>query len=82
MNTSQAVDHHPFTHHRAVRTSAALIASGLDVKVVQAQSRHASATTTLNVYGHLWPDSDESARTAIAAVLNARTDALRTAAIG
>ena len=33
-----------------------LIASGLDVKVVQARLRHASAKTTLDTYGHLWPD--------------------------
>lgn len=30
-----------------------LISSGLDVKVVQARLRHASAMTTLNTYGHL-----------------------------
>lgn len=53
-----------------------LIASGLDVKVVQARLRHASAKTTLDVYGHLWPDTDESARAAVAAVLTARTDSL------
>jgi hypothetical protein len=39
-----------------------LIASGADVKVVQTRLRHATATTTLNGYGHLWPDSDESTR--------------------
>ncbi|WEG10432.1 tyrosine-type recombinase/integrase [Microbacterium horticulturae] len=49
-----------------------LIASGLDVKVVQHRMRHASATTTLNVYGHMFPDKDESSRAAIAAVLEAR----------
>ncbi len=37
-----------------------LIASGADVKVVQARLRHASAKTTLDTYAHLWPDSDES----------------------
>ncbi|GII26907.1 hypothetical protein Pmi06nite_03490 [Planotetraspora mira] len=47
-----------------------LIASGADVKVVQARLRHASADT----YGHLWPDSDESTRAAIDAVLVARTE--------
>jgi integrase len=41
-----------------------LIASGLDVKVVQHRLRHASAKTTLDTYGHMWPDSDESARAA------------------
>ena len=37
-----------------------LIASGADVKVVQAWLLHASAKTTLDTYGHLWPDSDDS----------------------
>ena len=32
-----------------------LIASGANVKVVQARLRHASATTTLDTYSHLWP---------------------------
>lgn len=49
-----------------------LIASGLDVKVVQHRLRHASATTTLNTYAHLWPDSDETARAALGVVLAAR----------
>src|SRR4051794_26400877 len=48
-----------------------LIASGADVKVVQARLRHASAKTTLDTYGHLWPDSDDSTRTAAKAVLEA-----------
>ena len=39
-----------------------LIASGADVKVVQARLRHASAKTTLDTYSHLWPDSDLSTR--------------------
>ena len=55
-----------------------LIASGSDVKVVQARLRHASAKTTLDTYGHLWPDADESARAAVGAVLTARADHLRT----
>ncbi|MCC2032181.1 tyrosine-type recombinase/integrase [Microbacterium allomyrinae] len=49
-----------------------LIAAGLDVKVVQARMRHASATVTLNTYGHLWPDTDDTSRAAVAAVLGAR----------
>ena len=53
-----------------------LIASGLDVKIVQARLRHASAKTTLDVYGHMWPDKDESARAAAAAVFTARADVL------
>ncbi|PPH43462.1 site-specific integrase [Rathayibacter sp. AY1C9] len=55
-----------------------LIASGLDVKVVQARLRHSSAKTTLDTYGHMWPDKDESARAAVAQVLAARADSLRT----
>jgi integrase len=57
-----------------------LIASGADVKVVQARLRHASAKTTLDTYGQLWPDADESTRAAISAVLTARADSLRTGA--
>lgn len=53
-----------------------LIASGADVKVVQRRLRHASAMTTLNTYGHMWPDADESARAAVAVVLAARADSL------
>jgi hypothetical protein len=46
-----------------------LIADGLDVKTVQARLRHASAKTTLDVYGHLWPDKDEATRATIAAAI-------------
>jgi integrase len=53
-----------------------LIASSTDVKVVQARLRHASAKTTLDTYGHLWPDSDDSTRAAIDAVLTARAESL------
>ena len=53
-----------------------LIGNGADVKVVQTRLRHASAVTTLNTYGHLWPDADESARAAVGAVLAARADSL------
>ena len=59
-----------------------LIASGADIKTVQARLRHASASMTLDVYGHLMPDADESTRAAIAHVIAARlgsaADALRT----
>jgi integrase len=58
-----------------------LIASGADIKTVQARLRHASAKTTLDTYGHLWPDADESTRAAIAAVIRPRlgaADGLRT----
>lgn len=53
-----------------------LIASGLDVKVVQNRLRHASAKTTLDTYNHMWPDKDESARAAVADVLATRAKQL------
>jgi integrase len=58
-----------------------LIAPGADVKSVQARLRHASAATTLDTYGHQWPDADESTRTAVGKVITARitaADPLRT----
>jgi integrase len=59
-----------------------LIASGADIKTVQARMRHATAATTLDVYGHLWPDADESTRAAVGAAIRERSktaaDDLRT----
>lgn len=49
-----------------------LIASGADIKTVQARMRHALARTTLETYGHLWPDADESTRAAVGKVIAAR----------
>ena len=39
-----------------------LIADGADVMTVQARLRHVSAKTTLDTYGHSWPERDESTR--------------------
>src|SRR3712207_4001514 len=64
----EAFRFHDLRHYLA----SLLIGSGLDVKVVQHRLRHGSAKTTLDTYGHLWPDSDESARAAVGAVLAAR----------
>ena len=68
--------YHDLRHYLA----SLLIASGADVKVVQARMRHAAAKTTLDTYGHLWPDRDESTRAAIDAVLTARTEQRRNSA--
>ncbi|WP_460691876.1 site-specific integrase [Mycobacterium intracellulare] len=57
-----------------------LIARGCDVKTVQARLRHSSAKTTLDTYSHLWPDADESTRSAIGAVLAERVDSGETTA--
>jgi len=54
-----------------------LIASGADIKTVQARMRH--ATATLDTYGHLWP-ADESTRSAIGAVIAKRMDSVESAA--
>ncbi len=59
-----------------------LIASGADVKVVQARLRHASAKTTRDTYAHLWQDCYESTRTAIAAVMQEHAEALRSSGAG
>jgi len=60
------------------RSWSLLISSGADVKVVQARLLHRSAKTTLDVYGHLFPDSDDKTRTAVDAALARRADFLRT----
>jgi integrase len=50
-----------------------LIASGADIKTVQARMRHATARTTLDTYGHLRPDADEpTTRAAVGAVIAER----------
>lgn len=51
-----------------------LIASGLDVKVVQARLRQASAKIDLDTYSHFWPDRDDSSRAAFAAVYRLSRD--------
>ncbi|GAA3535925.1 hypothetical protein GCM10022234_35850 [Aeromicrobium panaciterrae] len=53
-----------------------LISSGADVKVVQVRLRHKSAKTTLDTYGHLWPDADDSTRAAIDGVITAQVPVL------
>lgn len=55
---SEEFSFHDLRHHFA----SVLIASGADIKTVQARMRHALAKTTLDTYGHPWPDADESTR--------------------
>ncbi|MEU9406700.1 tyrosine-type recombinase/integrase [Streptomyces sp. NPDC048281] len=49
--------------HRALRHACAslLIAAGESVKVVSERLGHTSAAMTLNVYSHLFPESEECA---------------------
>ena len=62
---------HDLRHYMA----SLLIADVSDVKTARARLRHASAKTTLDTYGHLWPDRDESTRATIEAVFaNRRTE--------
>jgi integrase len=42
--------------------ASSLIEAGFDVKRVQALLRHASAKTTLDTYGHLFPNQDDAVR--------------------
>lgn len=46
-----------------------LIRSGASVKVIQTRLGHSSAKTTLDVYGHLFPDEEDRTRTAVDAML-------------
>jgi integrase len=41
-----------------------LIAAGCDVVTVQRALGHASSTTTLNTYSHLWPSAEDKTRKA------------------
>jgi integrase len=52
-----------------------LIRSGASVKVVQRRLGHASAKTTLDIYGHLWPDDEDRTRAAVDAGLGTALEA-------
>jgi integrase len=65
-----------------------LIAQGCDVVTVQRALGHATATTTLNTYSHLWPTAEDRTRKAAQALMiaalgnsadSARTEAPKTA---
>jgi integrase len=60
-----------------------LIAAGCDVVTVQRALGHASATTTLNTYSHLWPTAEDRTRSAASGLmreaLGISADSLRTA---
>lgn len=49
-----------------------LLASGADLIKVQTCMRHATASTTLNVYGHLLPDADEATNDAVSRAMALR----------
>lgn len=66
----EGFSYHDLRHYFA----SLLVADGADIKTVQARMRHESATTTLDTYGHLWPDADESTRATVGKVIVARMD--------
>jgi integrase len=55
------VGFHDLRHHYA----SVLIRAAESVKVIQARLGHKSALETLDTYGHLWPDSEDSTRAAV-----------------
>lgn len=67
---------HDLRHHYA----SVLLSAGVSVKAVQANLGHASATVTLNVYGHFMPDDEDRTRAAVDLVLGTAEDRLRTEA--
>jgi integrase len=71
-----SVTFHALRHYYA----SLLIRHGESVKTVQARLGHSSAAQTLDVYSHLWPDSDDRTRDAVDAVLGTVADSLRTVA--
>ena len=52
-----------------------LIAAGCDVVTVQRALGHASATTTLNTYSHLWPTAEDRTRSAAEGLVRETLDA-------
>lgn len=56
---------HDLRHYAA----SVMIEQGASVKAVQRQLGHASATTTLDVYAHLWADAEDTTRVALDAGL-------------
>ncbi len=52
------------------------------MNTVQIRMRHGSAKTTLDTYGHLWPDKDESTKAVTDALVDSKfgnfADYLRT----
>jgi len=68
-----------WVRHRCHYYASLLIRSGESLKTIQNRLGHASAVETLDVYGQLWPDSDERTREAVQRELTTEVeDSLRT----
>jgi integrase len=74
----EGVTFHDLRHFAA----SALIASGVSVKAVQSFLGHATASETLDTYGHLWPSDDDAIRAAIGRVLGGSADTVDQVAEG
>lgn len=57
-------------------TPLGLIAAGCDVVTVQRALGHASTTTTLNTYSHLWPTAEDRTRVASSDLMNRALNSL------
>lgn len=57
-----------------------LIRHGESIKTVRSRLGHATAAETLETYSHLWPDADDTTRTAVDSVLkiDSAADTVRT----
>jgi integrase len=60
-------------------TASALIQNGQSVKTVQAVLGHSSATKTLDIYGHLWPDAEDNVKATMDRTFMSAGPALRLA---
>ena len=57
-----------------------MIAAGVNAKALQAFMGHSSITTTLDIYGHLMPGSEDEAASLLNAYLDAQQDRAHQAA--
>lgn len=73
-NLPQWATPHDLRHYYA----SALIRGGASVKVLQARLGHSSAKTSLDIYGHLFPDEEDRTRATIDLALGAAADTPRT----
>jgi integrase len=64
---------HALRHHYA----SPLIKNGESVKTVSERLGHTNAAMTLNIYTHLWPDSEERTRAAVDRAYGADNDAVQ-----
>ena len=79
---AEAVPHGTGMHELRHFYASLIIRHGESVKTVQSRLGHATAAETLDTYSHLWPDADDTTRTAVDSVfkINPAADTARTKA--